>query len=465
MRSRKILYVSLLLGAFAAGILGAAVFGAFMLPSFRAAVQSEAGREAQPEAAHAQRDASEQDAPLSDDAAHVLDRTPDAATYSGSYQEAQEIPTLPNNSAAISSGIESPRNSDAAGFFAANAAAQAVPLTPDEQINVRVYQQRNESVVNINTEILAYNWFFEPVLQEGDIGSGTIIDAKGYILTNYHVVEKANSLIVTLWNNEKRDGTIVGYDVENDLAVLKVDPKGLALTPIPFGDSSALRVGQKVLVIGNPFAFDRTLSAGIVSGLGRPIRNNKNIIIQNMIQTDASINPGNSGGPLLNAAGEMVGVNTIIYSPSSGSVGVGFAVPSQTAVRVVSDIIKFGKVQRGWIYWQVQPLFAELAKYAGLPVEKGLLVTAVQDGKNADKAGIAGGRADKAVRYGRTVIYLGGDIITSINGTAVDSIAKLLEALERTKPGQEVQVEFYRGKKKQSITVPLEERPENLQLD
>lgn len=463
MRSRKILYVSVFLGAFAAGILGAVVFGAFMLPSFRAAVQREAGREAQSNIGQAQRGASEQDAAQSDDAANAPDSNA-YDSYADSYQGAQEIPSLPNSAAGISSGIENPRG-DAAGFFAANAAAQAVPLTPDEQINIRVYQQRNESVVNINTEILAYNWFFEPVLQEGDIGSGTIIDAKGYILTNYHVVEKANSLIVTLWNNEKRDGTVVGYDVENDLAVLKVDPKGLALTPIPFGDSGALRVGQKVLVIGNPFAFDRTLSTGIVSGLGRPIRNNKNIIIQNMIQTDASINPGNSGGPLLNAAGEMVGVNTIIYSPSSGSVGVGFAVPSQTAVRVVSDIIKFGKVQRGWIYWQVQPLFAELAKYAGLPVEKGLLVTAVQDGKNADKAGITGGRADKAVRYGRTVIYLGGDIITSINGTAVDSIAKLLEALERTKPGQEVQVEFYRGKKKQTVTVPLEERPENLQLD
>ncbi len=350
-------------------------------------------------------------------------------------------------------------------------AAQFVPsarshasLTPDEQINIKIYGMRNKSVVNITTEVLAYNWFFEPQLQEGGVGSGSIIDTKGHILTNYHVIEDANKVIVILRDDEQREGEVIGYDLESDLAIVKIDPKGLLLEPIPFGDSSDLQIGQKVLAIGNPFTFDRTLTSGIISGLGRPIRTRKNIIIQNMIQTDASINPGNSGGPLLNDVGELIGVNTIIYTPSGGSVGVGFAVPSKTVVRVVNDILKYGKVQRGWIWWQVQPLFSELVDYARLPVEKGLLVTTVQSGKNADEAGIRGGRSDKAVRYKRIIIYLGGDIITAIDGKTVYSIASLLEALECTEPGKSVSVEYYRGKKKHTVRITLEDRPENLNL-
>lgn len=343
-------------------------------------------------------------------------------------------------------------------------ARSSLSFTPDEQINIKIYGMRNKSVVNITTEVLAYNWFFEPQLQEGGVGSGSIIDEKGHILTNYHVIEDANKVRVTLWNDEQREGVVVGYDVESDLAIIKINPQGLLLEPIPFGDSSHLQIGQKVLAIGNPFAFDRTLTSGIISGLGRPIRTRKNIIIQNMIQTDASINPGNSGGPLLNDAGELIGVNTIIYTPSRGSVGVGFAVSSQTVVRVVNDILKYGTVQRGWIWWNVQPLLPELVRYARLPVEKGLLVTTVQSGKNADKAGIRGGRSDKAVRYGRTIIYLGGDIITAIDGKPVHSIASLLEALERTKPGKSITVEYYRDKKKHTARITLEDRPENLNL-
>ncbi len=337
-------------------------------------------------------------------------------------------------------------------------------FTPDEHINIKIYGMRNKSVVNITTEVLAYNWFFEPQLQEGGIGSGSIIDEKGHILTNYHVIEDANKVIVTLWNDEQREGTVVGYDIESDLAVIKINSQGLLLQSIPFGDSSQLQIGQKVLAIGNPFRFDRTLTSGIISGLGRPIRARKNIIIQNMIQTDASINPGNSGGPLLNDVGELIGVNTIIYTPSRGSVGVGFAVPSQTVARVVNDILEYGKVQRGWIWWQVQPLFSELVQYGNFTVEKGLLVTTVQSGKNADRAGIRGGRSDKAVRYGRSIIYLGGDIITAIDGKSVHSIASLLEALERTKPGKSIIVEYYRDKKKHSTHIILEDRPENLNL-
>ena len=336
--------------------------------------------------------------------------------------------------------------------------------TPDEEINIRIYGLRNKAVVNINTEILAYNWFFEPIVQDGGVGSGAIIDKKGHILTNYHVVKNANKLIVTLWNGNQLEGTLIGYDLENDLAVIKVDAGPFLLDVIPFGDSSQLQVGQKVLAIGNPFALDRTLTTGIVSGLGRPIKTDDNIVIQNMIQTDAAINPGNSGGPLLNDRGELIGINTIIISPTRGSVGVGFAIPSKTVVRVVNDILKYGKVQRGWISWQVQPLFPDLVRYARLSIDEGLLITAVENNSNASKSNIRGGSKNKAVRYGRTIIYLGGDIVTKINTTEVNSIATLLEALEQTQPGEKVDVEYYRGRRKLTTTVVLEPRPENLRF-
>lgn len=339
-------------------------------------------------------------------------------------------------------------------------------FTPDERVNIEVYGNRNKSVVNITTEILAYNWFFEPVPREGGIGSGSIIDAKkGYILTNNHVIAEANKLYVTLWDGTKVEGDIVGIDSENDLAIIKIDPKDFVLEEIPVGDSSKLQIGQKVLAIGNPFGLDRTLTTGIISGLGRTIKSSRNIVIQNMIQTDASINPGNSGGPLLNSKGEIIGINTMIVSPSQGSVGVGFAVPSSTAKRVIPDLIKYGKVRRGWIEWTIQPLFPELVKYAKLPVSQGLLITAVEKRGNADDAGIKGGTRTKAVQYGRTIILLGGDIVVKINDKEVTTISDYLEALESTKPKDVVTVEYYRDKKLKTTEIKLVERPENLLID
>lgn len=338
-------------------------------------------------------------------------------------------------------------------------------LTADEEINVNVYRIRNKSVVNITTEVLAYNWFFEPVPQEGGIGSGSIIDEKGYILTNHHVIEQANKVYVTLWDGHKIEGKVIGIDQENDLAVIEINPRGVVLEAIPVGDSAILKVGQKVLAIGNPFGLDRTLTTGIISGLGRPIRSSANIVIQNMIQTDASINPGNSGGPLLNSSGDMIGVNTIIVSPSRGSVGVGFAVPSRTVKRIIPDLIKYGKVKRGWIEWSIRPLFFELVKYANMPVSKGLLVTSVEKRGNADKAGIKGGEKNKAVKYGRTTILLGGDIIVKVNGQDVSSVSEYLESLEQTRVDDTVEVEFYRNKHLKTATITLRKRPDKLVIE
>lgn len=344
-------------------------------------------------------------------------------------------------------------------------APQPVYLTRDERDTISVYEERNEAVVNINTETVAYNWFLEPVPREGSTGSGSIIDERGYVLTNYHVVENADRVFVTLAGGERLEGRVIGTDAENDLAIIQFDPGARQLETIPMGSSDDLKVGQKVLAIGNPFGLDRTLTTGIVSGLGRPLRARNDLVIRDMIQTDASINPGNSGGPLLNSRGEMIGINTMIFSPTGGSVGIGFAVPVNTARRVVPDLIEYGVVRRGWIDIVPRQLFSRLVEYARLPVEEGLLISEVVPGGNAEAAGLRGGKRDEAVRYGRTVIYLGGDIITAVDGMAVSSIANLYEALEDNRPGEEVEVEYVRGRRRMTTTVTLSERPTRFQWD
>jgi S1-C subfamily serine protease len=335
--------------------------------------------------------------------------------------------------------------------------------TADESENIGIYEKYNESVVNITTQIVGINWFLEPVPQSGGSGSGSIIDSRGYILTNYHVVEKAYKLFVNLADGSQFEARLVGADEQNDLAVLKFDPPaGHALYPIPFGSARGLKVGQKVLAIGNPFGLERTLTQGIVSGLGRPIqKEDSNIIMQNMIQTDASINPGNSGGPLFNSQGQMIGINTMIYSPSGGSVGIGFAIPVDTAIRIVPELIKEGRVRRGWIDMEAIQLFPALVSYLkesgqAAPVEKGLLVSAMREDSNAARAGLRGGST--MVRYGQNTFRVGGDIIISVDGVPTSSIADLYTALEDNKPGQSVPVEFYRGKQKMKVLVELGEQ-------
>ncbi|MDR2402541.1 MAG: trypsin-like peptidase domain-containing protein [Spirochaetaceae bacterium] len=339
--------------------------------------------------------------------------------------------------------------------------ADLLPFTEDERENIAVYEKLNEAVVNITTETVAINWFLEPVPQEGSSGSGSIIDTRGYVLTNNHVIENAYKVFINLADGSQIEGTVVGTDKENDLAVLKFDPpRGMQLRTIPFGDSGNLKVGQKVLAIGNPFALERTLTVGIVSGLGRPIQTSRQNIIRDMIQTDASINPGNSGGPLLDTQGRMIGINTMIYSPSGGSVGIGFAVPVNTAKRVVAELIEYGRVRRGWIDAAVVQIFPALVRYAKLPVSSGLLVSRTKRNGFAEQAGIRQG--SEPVRYGSSVIYLGGDIIIAVDGMEVDSLADLYSALEDNKPGEKVTVEILRGSKTIKTEVTLADREEVL---
>ncbi|MDC7221389.1 MAG: trypsin-like peptidase domain-containing protein [Spirochaetales bacterium] len=333
--------------------------------------------------------------------------------------------------------------------------------TPEEQINIAIYEQFNEGVVNINTTVLSYNFFLEAVPQEGASGSGSIIDEEGYVLTNYHVVEGAQKVYVNLADGSQYEGKVIGTDLENDLSIIKFDPKGKPLTVIPFGSSSHLKVGQKVLAIGNPYGLERTMSTGIVSAPGRPIKNDDNLIIRDMIQTDASINPGNSGGPLLNTRGEMIGITTMIYSPSGGSVGIGFSVPVDTAKRVVPDLIEYGRVQRGWIDIDPIQLFPNLVRYGDLPVSEGILVSSVTSGSPADKAGLRGGSRSKAVRINAsTIIYLGGDIIVGIDGKKITGYSDFYSALEETRPGDRVTLMIVRGRKTYELELTLTERPE-----
>ena len=330
--------------------------------------------------------------------------------------------------------------------------------TQDESQNITVYNLCNEAVVNINTKITAYDWFLEPYVQDGGSGSGSIIDKRGYILTNVHVIQGATKIYVSLFDGTQYEAEVVGQDLDSDLAVIKFNPpEGMSLKTISFGDSTSLKVGQKVIAIGNPFGLERTMTTGIVSGLGRPIQNSNNRIIRNMVQTDAAINPGNSGGPLLDSSGRMIGINTMIKSSSGSSAGVGFAVPSETAIRVVADLLKYGKVQRGQIDATIVQLSRRIAQYAGLDIAEGILISEVVEGGNAEKAGIKGGT--QAAYYGsrRDIIYIGGDVITKIDDINITSIADYYSALESKKPGDTVTLVIHRNRKDLTVKLTLSE--------
>lgn len=358
------------------------------------------------------------------------------------------------------SSVPLPGAGEAAANSGEGQAAAPQAFTPDEKENIDIYGTYNQSVVNITTETMALNYFYQPVPEKGT-GSGSIIDVEGFIITNYHVIQNSISLNVTLANGKRYDAKVVGYDEQTDLAVIRIAPQaGEKLVPIAFGTSGNLKVGQKVLAIGNPFGFERTLTQGLISGLGRPIQNEAGYVIPDMIQTDASINPGNSGGPLFNSSGQMIGITTSIYTPSSGSVGIGFAIPVDTARKVVPELMRNGKVRRGSIDFQGFQLFPALVNYmrkSGMvvPVENGLLVSSVKPGSNAAKAGLKGG--DTAVRYGQSVLMIGGDIVVSIDGKAIEASSDFYSALSEKKPGDSVDVEFYRGGKKMKTTVVLTE--------
>jgi len=332
----------------------------------------------------------------------------------------------------------------------------------DEMQNISIYEMANRSVVHITSiPQINPNTQLEILPQQGT-GSGTIISKDGYLLTNAHVVEGSNDLTIRLFDGATFGARLVGLDLENDLAVLKIDiPADIILEPITFGSASSLKVGQKVVAIGNPFGYDRTMTIGTVSGLGRPVRTETNTVINGMIQTDAAINPGNSGGPLLNGKGEMIGICTTIHTTSGGSQGIGFAIPIDTAISVIPDLIKHGKVVRGWFDITMVQLDGSIIAYASLDVSGGILVSQVKTGGKAEKAGMRGG--NEKVQYGSSIIHLGGDIIIEVNGTAVTDFADLYAALTNTHPQDVVPVKVMRKGEIKSLSVELVQRPETVE--
>ncbi len=337
----------------------------------------------------------------------------------------------------------------------------AYTYSADEMRNIAIYERANRSVVNITTVTLDLNSFLEVLPIQGT-GSGIIISKSGYLLTNAHVVQDAATMTVKLYDSSPHEATLIGYDNENDLAVLKIDvPEDVVLYPIEFGDGNTLKVGQKVVAIGNPFGYDRTMTLGTVSGLGRPVKVDSNTVINGMIQTDAAINPGNSGGPLLDSSGRMVGICTSIYSTTGGSQGIGFAIPVNTAISVIPDLIEHGKVMRGWFDLTIVQLDPSIVSYANLPVDEGLLISQVKPNGKAEKGGLRGG--DERVQYGSSIIYLGGDIIIKINDNDIHDYADLYHALVDTAPGDVVEVTVIRKGNEKKMEVELVERPSQME--
>jgi S1-C subfamily serine protease len=340
----------------------------------------------------------------------------------------------------------------------ANVAARDAALTDDESINVRVYRQASPAVANVLTKATEYDFFMDPVPVEG-AGSGFVIDERGYILTNFHVVQEAQSIEVVLGDQTRYPGKFIGADQRNDVALVKIDPKGKHLVALPLGDSSALQVGQKVLAIGNPFGFQSTLTTGVVSALGRTVQTSQTTLIDEAIQTDAAINRGNSGGPLINSHGEVIGINSAIYTPSGTTAGIGFAIPINTAKRIAQDLITEGRVHLAYIGLQTIPVGGYLAQALDLPVEEGLLVETAAKGGPAAGAGVRGG--DRVAQAGMQRIAIGGDVIVAIDGAKVANTMDLNIILNRKRPGDSVTLTVYRGGKKLEIAVKLGERNEN----
>ncbi len=316
----------------------------------------------------------------------------------------------------------------------------------DEQINIRVYANANRGVVNITTAASSYGLFGDETTSSGS-GSGFVIDRQGHILTNYHVVEGADSVQVTLADGSNREARVVGTDASNDVAVLHVDVPTAQLSPLVLGDSSRLLVGQKVLALGNPFGLERTLTTGIISSLDRSIKAKNGRMIKGIIQTDAAINPGNSGGPLLNSRGEVIGMNTAILSQVGQSAGIGFTVPISSIKRILRPLIEEGRVTR-----------ADLGLTRVYRTPEGLLVLAIVEGGPADRAGLRPIRF-RRYRQGGTIYQKldpeSADLIVGIDGKRIQTYEDLLTEVEAHAPGEDVVVTVIRDGREVNVPVTL----------
>jgi S1-C subfamily serine protease len=308
----------------------------------------------------------------------------------------------------------------------------------------------------------SFNPFIEPESQGGGTatGSGIVIDDQGHILTNNHVIEGADKIEVKLGESDHEyTAEVVGTDPGSDLALLKVDAPSSEIDPLTLGDSAKMEVGDPVVAIGNPFGLDRTVTSGIVSALQRQIQAPNGFSIDNVIQTDAAINPGNSGGPLINSAGEVIGINSQIETGggNDGNVGIGFAIPINTAKEVIHELETKGTVEHAYLGISGGTITPQLAKAINLPVTEGVLIATVEPGGPSDKAGLEGGNTQATI--GGQEITLGGDIIVEAGGKKISSMEQIFELVNEKKPGEEVTLKYLRDGKEKTATVTLGKRP------
>lgn len=320
-------------------------------------------------------------------------------------------------------------------------------LTPEEAVNVAVYELVNRSVVNITTRGFRADAFFFLELPTEGTGSGAVIDKQGHILTNFHVIEDAQQVTVTLYDGSSYNAKFVGGDPPTDLAVIRIDAPREKLWPVTFGNSSKLRVGMRVFAIGNPFGLERTLSAGVISSLNRTLQIHANRAIRSIIQIDAAINPGNSGGPLLDSHGRMIGLNTAIASKTGQSAGVGFAIPVNLAIRAIPQLIQHGHVIRPQI--GIQHVYE---------TDAGLLVAKLTPGGPAEQAGIRGPRVIRE-RRGPFIIERidrsAADLIVAVDGKPVKDAQQFLDIIESKQPGDVVTLTVIREGRRVDIPVRL----------
>lgn len=333
--------------------------------------------------------------------------------------------------------------------------AGAVALTGEEAENVRIYRQAAPAVANIVTRTVEYDFFLNPVPVEG-AGSGFVIDTDGRILTNFHVVQGAETIEVTLGDQSRYRAKFLGADTRNDVALIQIDPRGHKLAALPLGDARSLQVGQRVLAIGNPFGFQSTLTTGVVSALGRTVQTGETTFIDEAIQTDAAINRGNSGGPLLDSRGQVIGINTAIFTPSGTTAGIGFAIPINTARRVAEDILSTGHVRTATLGIEGRSIWPGLAEALNLPVDEGIMIERVVTGGPAAQAGIHGG--NRTVLAGLQELRLGGDVLAAVDGKKITSQMDLNLLLNRHRPGDRVTLTLYRERQKMDVRVTLGER-------
>jgi S1-C subfamily serine protease len=323
--------------------------------------------------------------------------------------------------------------------------AAETDLSPEERTNIFVYERVNRSVVNITTEILSDEDFFLLAGPQQGSGSGTVLDQQGHILTNYHVIEGARQITVTLFDGSNYPAQVVGVDRSNDLAVLRIAAPVERLVPVSWGDSTRLQVGMRVFAIGNPFGLERTLTTGIVSSLNRTLRAENGRLIRGIIQTDAAINPGSSGGPLLNRRGELVGITTAIVSQTRQSAGIGLAIPSATARRVVEELLRYGRVLR-----------ADCGIFSVYQVDEGLLIARLVPGGPAERAGLRGPE-EKWFRRGNLLFHTRdrsrADLIVAVDGQPVHTFDDLLARVEAKRPGDRIVLTIVR--QGQRLEVPL----------